>query len=284
MRLIDDSIPTTFTRLDEEVVAADTFVNVRTQQLMRQNFNALLGGSHMRTIFCDEWTFRTEDGYVELHEIPPEAWAGVDEPRMMTCIYSKPIYVSPMVRKLKCTLQAAARTTANNLKVYGAICIENETASTYASTQFNSGSGGYRQSIDLTVPVAQRLENGMSKLLLKLWFTFEAMGSDVLGTPAAISAVTDASVTATTASIAGIEYGDLLYFPGTSIEARIVQGKMTSGSSTTIYINPDNPWVENRPTTSDTIQAKDGNYLRLKSVQLAEYAPTGNFADLEAYI
>ena len=282
MRLVSDAIPSTFTRLDETAIAADRFIDVRTQQQLRTNHNALLAAGHMRPVFADN--FPTLG-------IPskPDGWAGIADQRMMPAIYSTDVYLSPLVRKCKVRFKCSL---ANSLDVgiYAALTSRVLDNRTLASTVTSTAAATW-YTMDVTVPQSAVHERARQRVRFNLWVTLQEVGADILGGAVNLFDATNVSVSALNSSVSTVGTGDILYFPSnTDIEPRIIQGWSTysSGGSTyrRFYISDKMEWVRNEPeaTTPDTMQAKHGNVITIKGVQLYEYARTGNWSDLEVDI
>jgi hypothetical protein len=286
MRNISDAMPSEFIRLDEEVVQADRFVNVRNQQVMRDNHNALCMGGHMRPVFADELAATYSASSFPSQIIPAEGWAGLDERRHLTGLYNQDIFVSQHVKKLKLYVQLRIA-SGYDAEFYAGLFTRargNRTMTNFTST----ASSTTWHTVDLTMPVLARNNSHWRQVTFRLMWTPSELGSDRLGTPAAISAVGRHWCTVTTSAITGVAVGDVMYFTGagpgyatdTSIEPRIIQGRIDSGANTTFYARDTMPWVEGVPTTSHYLQAKGCALLELFSVQLYEYARSGNYSDM----
>lgn len=278
MRTPSNAVPTEFIRLDESVVAADRFVEVRTQQQLRRNHSALAGGSHMRTVFADRF-----DNFLRIW---PVEWGGISDPRFMAALYSIDVHISPMVRKCRLRFNCATA-NATAMTVYAVLSrrgSQNKTLASQAvsSTTFSS------YTMDLPVPALHNDDGGMKLLTFNMWVTLSSVGADILGAPINLTHAESTSVSVLTTGIGAIGIGDIVYFPSnTAIEPRIIQGIVSFSSGGTsyrrIHVSDRMSWQVNTPevVTPDTLNAKHGNYLSFQSVQLVELARSGRWSDME---
>lgn len=272
MRKVDDAVPGTFIQLDEDNTAADRFVNVRTQWVLRRNHNALCGQGHMRPIFADRPALI----------LFSEGWAGVATPHLMACIYSVDVYLGQFVKKVKLRYRAKV-TNATDMVVYASLNTRGLSNRTTQTQTINSTSYAW-YTMDLTVPALQRWDGGRQACTFNMWTTITEMGGDVLGAPVNLQATTAISVSVLTASAGAVGAGDIIYFPSNSaIVPKVIQGYDTVGANRRFWISDNIPWTINLPEalTPDTMNAKHGNVLTVSDVQMYEYSRTDAFSTME---
>jgi len=286
VRKISDAIPTTFTRLDESVVAADRFVDVRTQQLMRTNHNALLGGGHMRPIFYDDMACNitgSAQGYLEMVN---DGWTGFSaDPRMMTTFYCCDVYVSQMCTKVKVRIKAATSRNTISLRVSGALMTAVEGNRTLGQVTVSSSTASW-QTFDIVVPPLRRKGFDRNRFTFRMWATPYALGSDLLSPGLALVASTPTSVSVSGAGLTGtgVQKGDILYFNG-GPPPRPIHFVDLFAANDTLYASEKMPWTGIQPTAgTHTLYVKECACLELWGVQLLEYCRTGYFSSNEVEI
>lgn len=232
-RVFARTIPSSYVRIDDQVTAADEYLNVRDLQRWFLNHNILLARRCRRPIYAcnqvdSEYTLgattRSAPAYSSFHEL--------DYGNTNDWYLNVPIQISPWVQQLELVIDGVAAT--GTVYVYPEIGSE-ETAAIASSAYVASVTTSSGQ-FNVTIDLPPTMYNGRTK---DAWFRLNvicAMDGSDLGSDEGVLDYGDVWVetdaTTTSATVGSVMYGvtDALFHP------RMVTGVEDLGSTTKIWV------------------------------------------------
>jgi hypothetical protein len=239
MIIHSQTIPSAFIRQDTRITDADSFVNVASQQRVRQNHNMLLARRIRKNLMS--LAFGSEDSvFGQTFTFVSPLSAGDGSPFL-----SIPLTVTPLVKELVVVLRAR-RVSAGNVTLY-AWCSESRQDEEIDTSIAVAVTSATEAKHTLTVPVARAASNNPrqvagSGLSLNIVADGYTEGADLDD-----GTVTDARLDGVEAVIAGDYVGYAAYVPGNSsiLPRRIVRHE-------TAWIGVQPAW-NIKPAVGDTI-------------------------------
>lgn len=232
-RILPYTIPSSFTRLDATITAADAYANVRDMQIARRNHNILLAQRIRQPIFAQTFgqadydTATVGKDALEFDSLVNPTRAGGDLLMLM------PIYVPPWTKYLTLTIEAAVRdSTEGNFELYPHVDsyqgIREIDPAVVITVNNNS-----KTEFTVQVPVPEFVAQTGAGV-----FMLYGVGQIFVAATKVAAAITDAGATFITSAFGASYEGYAMIFSDTEIEPRIITYMRDLGATQRAYTNP----------------------------------------------
>jgi len=258
-RIVDYTIPSAFIRLDHQVSAADSYVDVHTQQTARKNHNKLLACRIRQPLFSLHATANTAGAAaVGPDPLIYDSNAVSPERDNSSVIMAAPIFIPHRCKSCTFVVEAGVRSTAEgNVELYPVIDPPNGRAEIDTGVVITLTTATTRTRYAVTVPVpAASARYGIGT------FVVYGVGSIYAADLKAATAITDVGRDWVEAAFTSAFTNAVVYITtDTDIEPRMIRGAMDLGATERLYL--DSPWNKVPIPGTDTAAIRAINGLRL---------------------